>query len=174
MHQAVNIFKLSRYRLYSMLTLIKWSWNVGLIGTYFTLVFGKTDNVQFPTHYRNITFLGMHVALPKTEVDGKILPEYFGSCNRLYYIKFGWRISECILEATPSYPYHTSQRYIEYLTVSKHARLRRDTRACSQRHPFRFLRPCYSEGNGKRIEARLDEIDISWSENFSRKLYACR
>lgn len=53
-------------------------------------------------------------------------------------------------------PYHPSHWYIEYLTVSKHARLRRDT-FVSLAKTSQF---CYGEENEKRIEVRYTEIHI--------------
>lgn len=53
-------------------------------------------------------------------------------------------------------PYHPSHRYIEYLTVSKHARLREDTfDSLAKTSQF-----CHSKENEKRIKVRFTEIHI--------------
>lgn len=53
-------------------------------------------------------------------------------------------------------PYHPSHWYIEYLTVSKHARLRKGTFVSLQRR----LNSATAKKNGKRIEVRSTEIHI--------------
>lgn len=53
-------------------------------------------------------------------------------------------------------PYHPSHRYIEYLTVSKHARLREDTfESFAKTSQF-----YHGEENEKRIKVRFAEIYI--------------